>query len=112
MNEFEVLANIGTPAAQIMVHPHGGHKKILVCVQVHPRDGVEICVAEYYVALGSSQPRTAIVISGDLEITARCETYCNILCKKAKPARRPWSTVRESTMTVQPKIQLTARSTT
>ena len=25
MDEFEVLADICTPAAQIMVHPHGDH---------------------------------------------------------------------------------------
>src|SRR5712675_1879961 len=101
MNEFEVLVDICTPATQIVVHPHGDHKKILVCVQVDPGDVVEIRVAEYYVALGSSQPKIANVISGDFETTARCETYCNILCRKPKPARRPRSTVRESTMTVQ-----------
>ena len=67
MNEFEVLADICTPASQIMVHPHCDHEKILVCVQVHPRDGVEVRVAEYYVALGSPQPRIAIVMSGGLE---------------------------------------------
>ena len=49
-----------------MVHPHRDHQKVLVCVQVHTRDGVEIRVAEYYMALGSSQPGMTVVISGDL----------------------------------------------
>ena len=39
-----------------------------------------------------------MVISGDLSRTT-CLTHCNILCKKVKPARRPRSTVSESTMT-------------
>jgi hypothetical protein len=99
MDEFKVLADICSPASQVMVHPHRDHQKVLVCVQVHPRDGVEIRVAEYYVALGSSQPGITIVISGDLGRVAWCETHCSILCKKAKPARRPRSMVRESTMT-------------
>ena len=66
MNEFKVLADVCAPASQVMVHPHRDHQKVLVCVQVHTRDGVEIRIAEYYVALGSSQPGMTVVISGDL----------------------------------------------
>jgi hypothetical protein len=66
MDEFKVLADICTPASQVMVHPHRDYQKVLVCIQVHTRDSVEIRVAEYYVALGPSQPGIAIVISQDL----------------------------------------------
>jgi hypothetical protein len=42
MDEFEVLADIGAPASQIVMHPHRDHQEILVCVHVNPRERVEI----------------------------------------------------------------------
>lgn len=99
LDEFEVLADIGAPTSQVVVHPHRDHQEVLICVHIYPRDGVEIRIAEYYVALCSPQPGIGIPLSQNLSRAAYCATYCNILCKKAIPERRPRSTVRESIMT-------------
>jgi hypothetical protein len=55
MNELDVLAYIGTPAPQVMVHPHRDDQEVLVCVEIHYEERVEARIAEYYVALRSSQ---------------------------------------------------------
>jgi hypothetical protein len=99
MDEFEVFADIGAPASQVVVHPHRDYQEVLVCVHIHPVKRVEIRIAEYYMALCSPQPGVGIGIRGHLDRVTYCKTYCNILCKKATPERRPRSTVRESTMT-------------
>jgi hypothetical protein len=65
MNKVEVLADIGTPASQIMVHPHCNHQEVLVRIQVHPGEGIEVGVTEYNVALRSSQPVIETVIRRD-----------------------------------------------
>jgi hypothetical protein len=55
MNELDVLAYVGTPAMQVMMHPHSDNQEILVRVEIHYGERVEVRIAEYYVALRSSQ---------------------------------------------------------
>jgi hypothetical protein len=53
VDELEVLADVRTPASQIVVHPHRDHQEVLVRVHVHPGERVEVRITEYYVALRS-----------------------------------------------------------
>lgn len=61
MNKLDILENISTPATQVVVHAHSNDKEILICVKINTREGIEVRIAEYDVALGSSQPKAGVV---------------------------------------------------
>ena len=56
MNKLDILTDISTPATQVVVHAHSHDKEILICVKINTGEGIEVRIAEYDVALGSSQP--------------------------------------------------------
>ena len=53
--------DISAPATQVVVHAHSNDKEILICVEINTGEGVEVRIAEYDVALGSSQPDAGVV---------------------------------------------------